>query len=242
MVGNNVNTDDVLGQILDRAKVLYLTSNEQGRHQYTLDAICNVLQKEFGEKLQDEGVRVGEKGRKTSTIDKSTISRWVRKQCWDIYWEEAKRANLRKMYPELSDPNKVFENDTKFMLMVLSASKKQYQRNNHLMDLTYKILMAKLEASMPLSEKELQSKARGEEVRTVQPIRVSEIAQILSMCREYEQSETKALLNTVQSKLGNPFEADHKFDDYSTEELREMMQAQVDSLRRQGVIDAYKAS
>ena len=63
--------------IIEYAKELYLTPNEQGNHRYSLRDISTEVQQKFNK-----------------AVNYSTISLWASKEGWDKLWEEGVRQGL----------------------------------------------------------------------------------------------------------------------------------------------------
>jgi hypothetical protein len=81
-------------EVLEYAKELYLTPDEQGGHKYSLQEIATALQQKYNE-----------------DINKSTILRWAKKYGWDKLWEQAVKEGITRAVKV--DKNKTLEEQYK---------------------------------------------------------------------------------------------------------------------------------
>jgi hypothetical protein len=81
-------------EILELAKELYLTPDEQGGHKYSLQEVATILQRKCN-----------------ADINKSTVLRWAKKYGWDKLWEQAVKEGITRAVK--IDENKTLEEQYK---------------------------------------------------------------------------------------------------------------------------------
>ncbi|MGC9001215.1 hypothetical protein [Caldisericum sp.] len=87
----HISKDD---EVLELAKELYLTPDEQGGHKYSLQEVATILQRKCN-----------------ADINKSTVLRWAKKYGWDKLWEQAVKEGITRAVK--IDENKSLEEQFK---------------------------------------------------------------------------------------------------------------------------------
>lgn len=91
--------------ILEFAKELYLTPNEQGNHKYSLQNICDKILQKFNKSLT-----------------RPTILNWSRKYGWDKLWDESFKRGITKDFK--SDEDKAL--DEKYQEAIAKAKREDF--------------------------------------------------------------------------------------------------------------------
>lgn len=78
--------------IIEFAKELYLTPNEQGNHKYTLRDICSEIKQKFSKNLTNP-----------------TILNWARKYGWDSLWKQAVKEGITEAIGGKIDKNRTLD-------------------------------------------------------------------------------------------------------------------------------------
>lgn len=114
-----------LEPILEYAKELYLTPDEEGNHKYSLQNIVDLIRQKFDKKFTRE-----------------TIRRWAEKYGWKTLWEEAVRKGLTQAikaeYAKGKDKDK--ELDEKYEELIAKKKRDDFLRATQLKILGFKYI------------------------------------------------------------------------------------------------------
>ena len=110
-------------EIIEFAKELYLTPNEQGNHRYSLRDICAEILQKSDKKLTAQ-----------------TISEWSRKFGWDKLWEQAVKEGITKAISGKIDKNKTL--DEQYREAIAKRKEQDFIIATNLKALGYKYIQA----------------------------------------------------------------------------------------------------
>lgn len=107
--------------IIEFAKELYLTPNEQGTHRYSLRDISTEIQQKFNK-----------------AINYSTISLWASKDGWDKLWEQAVKEGITEAVSGKIDKNKTL--DEQYREAIAKRNREDFIIATNLKTLGYKYI------------------------------------------------------------------------------------------------------
>ena len=109
-------------QIIEFAKELYLTPDSSGKHEYSLQNICEEIKQKFNK-----------------TFTRTTILNWAERYGWKQLWNQAVREGITQaIAKEKADKEKTKEEQ--FQERIAEAKKNDFIMNTNLKVLAYKFI------------------------------------------------------------------------------------------------------
>ena len=227
--------------IIARAKQLYLTPNDAGAHEHSLQAISFILREEYDHLLDAGKVDLGvHRGMKMKSPSKASLIRWKRTKGWDIIWKELEiKGKTKELTEIIRDDLESPESIEKLKKLIRTSQHFWFIRNHNIRGMAYELMKEILEKAMPLTEKEISDGKKGIKVRKrlkLSPGQVSRFYEI-SMAQlgpEMERAQ-EYLQQHITNVEGTPDK--NELSEVSTEDLKTKFATMVREAKIEGYLD-----